>query len=113
VPPRVPPKAVDLDGPISQRFDELWQRWPRKEQRDRAFRDWLSFVATENESAVMACADRYLASDEVSRGVVKHLHNWLEQQYRDRWGGDWPAARVQITAWQSKQAEIDRSWKEL
>jgi hypothetical protein len=89
--------AADLDGTPSQRFDGLWQRWPLKEQRDRAARDWLSFVTAENESEVMACAERYLASDQVARGIVKHLYNWLEQQHRDGWSADWPPGR-QITS---------------
>lgn len=83
-------RAADLDGQTSQRFEELWKRWPRKEQRDRAFQDWLSFVTTDNEAGVIACADRYLSSDEVDRGVVKQLFNWLEQQHRDGWTGEWP-----------------------
>lgn len=111
------PRAVNLDGPISERFDEIWQRWPRKEQRDRALRDWLSFVTAANESSVMACAERYLASDEVARGVVKHLYNWLEQQHRDGWAGDWPRVRERggpvQTAEQRRQAEIERQWQEL
>jgi hypothetical protein len=40
----------------------------------------------------MACADRYLSSDEVSRDIVKQFFNWLEQQHRDRWAGEWPAS---------------------
>jgi hypothetical protein len=84
------PRAADLDGHLNQRFDELWNRWPRKEQRDRAFQDWVSFVTEANEAAVMACADRYLGSDDVARNVVKQFYNWLEQQHRDNWGGDWP-----------------------
>jgi hypothetical protein len=89
----VTPRAADLDGTPSQQFDELWQRWPRKEQRDRAARDWLSFVTTENEASVMACGGRYLASDEVARGVVKNFFRWLEEQHRDGWAGDWPVER--------------------
>jgi hypothetical protein len=87
------PRASDLNGQVSQRFDDLWQRWPRKEQRDRAARDWISLVTVENEAAAMACAERYLASKEVSEGIVKNPHNFLEQQHRDSWGGDWPKSR--------------------
>lgn len=93
-------RAADLDGQVSQRFEELWRRWPRKEQRDRAAGDWVSFVTVENESAVMACAERYLASDEVARGVVKQFYNWLEQQHRDGWKGDWPAVPKRASKWE-------------
>jgi hypothetical protein len=87
---RTTPRAADLYGTPSPRFDELWNKWPRKSQRDRAVRDWISYVNNVNEAEAMACADRYLASDEVNRGVVMQLFNWLEQQHRDAWKGDWP-----------------------
>jgi hypothetical protein len=96
---RTLPRASDLDGQVSQRFDELWQRWPRKEQRDRAARDWISFVTVDNEAAVMACAERYLASKEVSEGFVKNLYNFLEQQQLDGWGGDWPRPQARKSRW--------------
>jgi hypothetical protein len=110
----VMPRAADLDGPVSNRFDEVWNRWPRKEQRDRALRDWLSFVSLANEAEVLSCVDRYLGSDEVRRGVVKQLFNFLEQQHRDGWAGDWPPARAEgAPAVSSRQAGIDADWMEV
>jgi hypothetical protein len=111
------PHAADLDGPVSQRFEELWQKWPRRVQRDRAARNWVSYVTAANEHEMFACADRYFASDEVSRGVVMDLHNWLERQYRGGWADEWPPARERRgppnSRDQRRQAEIDRSWQEV
>jgi hypothetical protein len=84
---------------VSDRFDELWQRWPRKTGRDSAARDWLSVVTAENEAAAMACADRYLSSGEVSEGKVRNLGSttertgWLIDCARDNWECDWPPAQ--------------------
>jgi hypothetical protein len=63
----------------------------------------------------MNCAERYLASDEILRGVVKDLYKWLEEQHQDGWAGEWPPARERggPTREQRKQAEIDRSWQEV
>ena len=107
----VMPKAADLDGPTGQRFNEIWQRWPRKEHLRRASQDWISFVTVANESAVMACAERYLASGDVSRGAVMNLYNWLEQQHRDGWAGEWPPPPMSKE--QRKQAESDALWGEV
>jgi len=102
------PNASKVEGAVSQRFDEIWQRWPRKEKRDRAFRDWCSFVTLANEAAVIACVDRYLGSDEVDRAVVKHFCNFLEDQHRDGWAGEWPAV---TSPQERRQAAEDRMWK--
>lgn len=116
-PPVRAPRVADLDGQPSDRFDELWQRWPRKTERDRAARNWISYVTVANETAVMACADRYLNSDEVSRGVVCNFHTWLERQHRGGWADEWPRARERPAAPQGReqrrQADIDRSWEDI
>jgi hypothetical protein len=98
-------RVADLDGVASQLFDELWQRWPRRTKKDLACQLWISFVTTDNEAAVMACADRYLASDEVSRNVVMNLSTWLEQQHRDGWGGEWPAASGAVDEMACRETE--------
>lgn len=83
----------------SERFEEVWQSWPRKTGRDRACRDWISVVSVDNESAVMECVGRYLSSAEViERKAVRNLGSndqrigWLIDASKDGWKSDWPKA---------------------
>src|SRR5579871_754060 len=102
-----PPRAADLEGQPSQRFEEFWGRYPRKQRKDAAGMAWVSVVTVENEEAVFGCLQRYLASGEVARGAIANADKWLFEQSKDRWEGDWPRA---MTAQDHKQAEIDKSW---
>ena len=36
------------------------------------------------------CFQRYLKSDEVYRDVITNPDNWLFEQSRNSWAGDWP-----------------------
>jgi hypothetical protein len=82
-------KASDLNGTVSPRFEEFWDRYPRKQHKDAAGMAWVSAVTAENDAAVFACLDRYLSSDEVSRNVVMNPEKWLYEQSRDGFTGDW------------------------
>lgn len=84
--------VTDLDGLVSQRFDEFWASWPMKRKRDEAARAWISVVTTENEAAVFVALERFLRSDACARGVVQLPANWIFEQARDGWAGEWPAA---------------------
>lgn len=95
---RRPPRAADLDGQPSSRFEEVWAKWPRRQQKDRAGHNWISFVTVTNETKVMACVERYLNSDDVKRGVCMDLWKFLEQQHRDGWEGRWPTGVMQPQA---------------
>jgi uncharacterized protein YdaU (DUF1376 family) len=85
-------RASDLNGLVSQRFNEFWNRYPLQVEKDAACAQWVSVVTTENEAAVFECFSRYLASDQVNRGVVKKAHLWLQSQHRDGWASKWPVA---------------------
>lgn len=87
------PLAADLtpNDPPSDRFEEIWQTWPLKIERDAAYRAWLSTVRRSCEDAAIACARRYLASDQVARGIFSKLGNWLFKAASDEWRGEWPA----------------------
>jgi hypothetical protein len=93
------PVAADATEQPSQRFDAVWQLWPRKVGRDSAARDWLSLVTVANEARVFACVWRYLKSSEVACGKVRNLgtkHDrpgWLVDCAKDQWACDWPQAR--------------------
>jgi hypothetical protein len=88
--PRLPaaqPKAE----PVSERWEEWIQPWTQCADFDGACREWVSRVTAANEAAVFAVRDRYLASDQVSRGVVMEPKRFLQQQADCGWRGKWPA----------------------
>ncbi len=75
------------------RYQEFITPWPRLGKPDDAFRAWLSVVNTaEDVTLAFAARDRYLASDEVARGVCAEPSKWLFDQSRGKWAGKWPAA---------------------
>ncbi len=107
-------KAADLNGQTSQKFEDFWTRYPRKQHRDAACMEWLSVVTVESEPQVFGCLSRYLASDEVARGAVQNPEKWLYEQHRDGWAGDWPkfAPRVQDARETPLQSAIRKAKEE-
>ncbi len=100
-------RAADLNGQTSQKFEDFWTRYPRKQHRDAACMEWLSVVTVESEPQVFGCLSRYLASDEVSRGAVQNPEKWLMEQHRDGWAGDWPKANGTAPK-SAKDAQMER-----
>jgi hypothetical protein len=92
--------VFDLNGQISQRFDEFWSRYPRQVGKDSALRDWLSVALAKDEPAIFACLENYLASAEVAHGAVMNAGStprgfgWIIQCAREHWECRWPAAPV-------------------
>lgn len=78
------------DPKPSSRSEEFWNKYPRKVGYERAMHAWCFVVTAANETQVFACLERYLASDEVSRGVVMSGEKWLNSQSADAWAGIWP-----------------------
>lgn len=74
----------------STRFEEFWEKYPRKQHRNQAAQAWCSVVTVAVEAQVFACEVRYCGSDEVSRGVVLNPEKWLFEQAADGWAGAWP-----------------------
>ena len=110
---RVTPRAADLteNDPSSEKFAEVWEPWPLKIERDAACQAWLSLVTRSNEAKVIACSKRFLGSDQVARGVVPKLSNWLYQAKRDDWAGDWPTVRGSSNV--TRQQKIEEHWRQL
>lgn len=78
---------------VPDRFAEFIEPWPRVAKPDQAARMWISVIDTPaDEAAAFAARDRYLASDEVSRGIVGDPARWLQDQKSANWGGKWPTA---------------------
>lgn len=90
------PVAADLNGHTSQRFDEFWQKWPRKTGKDAAASAWISYVSINVEGKVFACLERFLASGDMERGAIPNAGpsagkpGWLADCHRDQWESDWP-----------------------
>ena len=81
----------------ADRFHEFIAPWPRVANPDHAARCYLSCIDTDtdaDEARAFAARDRYLASDEVARGVITDPAKWLMDQKAAKWGGKWPAARA-------------------
>lgn len=81
----------------SIRFEEFWDKYPVKDGYPLAQGVWFSIVTTENEAAVFACLDRYLASDRGGRSP-KNPNNWLHDCHRDGWRSDWPKPKQNAAA---------------
>ena len=79
----------------SMRFTEFWKRYPLKDVAENLSAGiWLGLVTIDVECAVFACLERYLASDQVARGIVKSPNNWLHDCSRANWECVWPAAQL-------------------
>ena len=79
----VPPRFIDFVSP-----------WTREANRDHTLRVWMSVIETvADEDLAFACRNRYLASDEVLRGVVMDPAKWLMDQKAAKWSGKWPVAK--------------------
>ena len=77
----------------ADRFAEFIAPWPRDAHPDQTARMWISCVETEaDEGLAFIARDRYLASDEVARGVITEPARWLQEQKSAKWGGKWPPA---------------------
>lgn len=93
---------------LADRFVEFIEPWPRVANPDHAARAWLSCVDTPtDEGLAFAARDRYLASDEVSRGVVTDPAKWLMDQKSAKWGGKWPTAVARAS--NGKASTVDRA----
>lgn len=89
------------NAPPSRRFDEFWERYPAKQHSEEARAQWNALVSESDEPKVFACLDRYLAADRVARGVVQNPENWLSDQHRGGWSGDWPKKKL------SQEEQVD------
>jgi len=94
----IAPRAADMTAAPSTRFEEFWERWPRRTNRDAAASAWCSYVTKENEQKVFACLERFLRSGDVARGAIPNAGpapgkaGWLADCFRDQWECNWPAA---------------------
>jgi len=86
-------QSVTSPIPINGFFRKFLEPWPRCADQDGAARAWISVDGDQHEVDAFACRDRYLASDDVARGVVQEPKNFIFEQGRNGWSGRWPAAK--------------------
>ncbi len=107
------PTVADQTEPPSARFSEFIAPWPRKVGLDEAARAWLSVVPATIEDTAFAARDRYLASDEVSRGVVMGPAKWIYAQARDGFNGSWPLRSTAVAVGMNGNGRRRRSTAEV
>ena len=94
--------------PMTERFSEWMEPWPRNGNPDGAARWWISAVKTPADvEGAFASRDRYLASDDVARGIVCEPGKFLEQQSRGAWAGRWPTGMLNGQNGPKKQSRTD------
>jgi hypothetical protein len=92
-----------------ERWDEWIALWPRVPHPDEARRAWVAAVHSAGDvNGAFSARDRYLASDEVSRGIIQDPGKFLEQQARCAWTGKWPAVIPRAPAGRA-DATVDRA----
>ena len=83
------------NGDLPKYFSEWIKPWLQCADPDGACRAWISTVETPaDKEGAFASRDRYLASEQVQRGVWMEPKNFLFQQKTSNWAGKWPAPTV-------------------
>lgn len=96
------------------RFAEWLKPWPRCANVDQACRMWISVIdSAETEAAAFAARDRYLASDEVSRGAIMETAKWLQAQKSANWEGRWPVPPARKGSLETLSPYFQKIAKEL
>ena len=93
LPPLAEASQTQTAVPINGFFRSFLEPWPRCADQDGAARAWLSVEGDEHKTEAFACRDRYLASEEVSRGVVQEPKKFIFEQGKNGWSGRWPEAK--------------------
>lgn len=65
-------------------FSMFWASWPRRQAKSQARRAWMKISISEY-AAVKIGLERYLTSEQWTRGVIPHAASWLNQS---RWQDD-------------------------
>jgi hypothetical protein len=96
-------------APMSQRFDEFWERHPGKKLRkDLAAGVWAHTVTIENETGVFSCLNNYLDSGEVARGAVMDPEKWLSEVVAGGCVATWPARASPVINKTKQEIQAER-----
>lgn len=93
-----------------KRLDEFLAHYPDKSDPEATARAYAQFVTAATEDTCHACLARYNASDRVARNVVQRGRNWLEQQSRNGFHGQWEPPP---TAVKRKTASFEESVRKV
>lgn len=72
--------GVEL-GTRQAAFEAFWERWPKKQAKSRAWTAWKKIPIAEY-LPLMAGVERWLKSEQWTRGVIPHAATWLNEK---RW----------------------------
>ena len=86
--PELPVPAPALSSSL-KRCEEFISRYPDRGNAEDTRREYMRANTPATEEACHACLDRYLASDQVHRGIVMRASRWLSEQKANNWEGDW------------------------
>jgi hypothetical protein len=88
----VMPRAADLSGANSQRFEEWWTLWSSSRgsnHRTQAAGAWMSVALMSNEQQLFECTRSYVESRSPGDGGY-NPENFLFDQARDGFAARWP-----------------------
>lgn len=91
-------KLITREGPVGGAvgFSGFFVRWceltGRRQHEEEALRIWISIGADQCFGEVMECLERYGKSRDVANGAIFNPENWLMDQHRNAWKGDWQSA---------------------
>ena len=92
-------------------FPQWWNRWVSVTKRGvgevDSGRNWTAYVNIEDESAAMACLERYLASAEVCDGKIRNPSKFIREESENGWRSTWPTATARAPNGQS--STVDRA----
>lgn len=91
--PKPEGKGRPKPGVSLKRIEEFIRNYPHRSDPDRTRSEYIDSNTADSEDACHACLARYLASDQVHRGITMTGPNWLKQQKRNNWAGDWARPR--------------------
>jgi hypothetical protein len=100
--PKAEPQSLPVPAPAPsaslKRCEEFISRYPDRGNAEDTRREYMRANTPATEEACHACLDRYLASDQVHRGILMRASRWLREQRGNNWAGDWqrPRTRTEI-----------------
>lgn len=81
IPASAPPSnSLEIETQTAA-FDAFWEKWPRKQAKNQAHRAWMK-VPIGDYLPLMSGLEKWLVSDQWTRGVIPHPATWLSQK---RW----------------------------
>lgn len=94
-PARPPPPEISTRAPAVtlSRFNEWIKPWPRVPNEEHAIQAFVFCWTAEEDDAIFACTERYLASAEVADGALTNPEKFLNEQKRNQWRGKWPKVK--------------------